>query len=395
MPDAYLGVSAMNDYNDLKMRTLQFLVTEDCNLKCVYCYEKNKNTKSLSADFMIKRIREEMLADNDYEELSIDFFGGEPLLEFGKIKKVVEWFHQYPWPANAKAYRFLVTTNGTILNEEMKEWFSRNRDDVTVGLSMDGTPEAQNRNRSNSYDDVAKHIPFFKELWPDQSVKMTSSLRTLDQIYEGVRHIDSLGLPVEPTVVFEDIWGNEADRKRAWRTYAEQLDKVVWFYHTHPEAIRPVLLFRDIQGLYTHDDPKEGRLFCGAGRHLVCYAADEGEYPCMRFAPISTTRPLHDVTEAEGEVNEECEQCALEKLCPTCQAYNYEINGSSFARTSFHCEFFKLELLASAKLCLLDEGEQLHQVNEGDASDSENMARLRKLLAIQTIDNICAPLLDS
>ena len=128
----------MNDYNDLKMRTLQFLVTEDCNLQCVYCYEKNKSPNSLSAEFMIEKIRDEMLADNGYEELSIDFFGGEPLLRFSTIRKVVDWFHQYAWPAKTKAYRFVITTNGTLLNEEMKEWFFRNRRDVTVGLSMDG-----------------------------------------------------------------------------------------------------------------------------------------------------------------------------------------------------------------------------------------------------------------
>ena len=208
-------------------------------------------------------------------------------------------------------------------------------------------------------------MPFFRDLWPTQSVKMTTSLETLSQIYEGVQHLHSFGLPVEPTVVFEDIWGDKISRRTAWRIYSEQLNKLVGFYHTHPKVIRPVLLFRDIQSLYAHDQPKEGRLYCGAGKHLECYAADENQYPCMRFAPICSTRPVHSTALSEVKVNEKCESCVLERLCPTCQGYNYEVNGSCFARTNFHCEFFKLELLASAKLCLLDEGERLHKVDIG------------------------------
>ncbi len=382
----------MGEYDDLKMRTLQFLVTEACNLRCVYCYEKHKRAKSLPAEFMMAKIRDEMLEDNGYEQLSIEFFGGEPLLRFDAIREAVDWFHQFQWPAGAKAYRFVITTNGTLLNDRMKEWFSRNSKDVTLCLSMDGTPEAQNRNRSNSYEAVARHIGFFRDLWPNQSVKMTVSQYTLSQMYEGVVHIHSLGLPVEANVGFEDMWGDECSKRTALRVYAQQLDKLVWFYHTHPELIRPGLLFRDVLRLYAPDEPR--RLYCGAGKHLVCFAADGRQFPCVRFSPICSSRPVDPGQFSIRRVNEKCEKCVFERLCPTCEGHNFEVTGSCFARTDFHCEFFRLELLASAKLCFLDERERLPLEGSNADSERENLTRVRKLLAIQAINDLCAPLTD-
>jgi uncharacterized protein len=389
------GERQMSEYDALKMRSLQFLVTEACNLQCVYCYEKHKRTKSLPVEFMKAKIQEEMFNEG-YDQLEIHFFGGEPLLRFDAIREVVDWFHQFPWPPGAKPYRFVITTNGTLLNDRMKDWFSRNSRDVTLCLSMDGTPDAQNRNRSNSYEAVARHIPFFRDTWPNQSVKMTISRDTLSQMYEGVVHIHSLGLPVEPNVPFEDIWGDEDSKREALRVYAQQLSKLVSFYHTHPEFVRPRLLFRNILGLYKPDDPRrQWRLYCGAGKQLVCYTADQREYPCARFSPICSARRVAPDSFSVGRVNEKCGKCVFEKLCPTCEGYNFEVTGSCFARTDFHCEFFKLELLASARLCFLDEREQLVQRGAQSLSEREKLTRARKLLAIQAINDLCAPLLES
>ena len=212
----------MRKYDDIEMRTVQFLITEDCNLDCVYCYEKHKSSISLSPQFIKEKIHEQMLEDNGYKELSIDFFGGEPLMEFETIREVVGWFHRIKWPEKAKSYRFVITTNGTLLDDEKKAWFSKYNKVVTLCLSLDGTKEAHNRNRSNSYDSVKQHIDFFRKNWPDQPVKMTISQHTIDQIYDGIVHIHSLGLPVEANVVFEDIWGNEEAKQKLLKVYAEQ-----------------------------------------------------------------------------------------------------------------------------------------------------------------------------
>lgn len=376
----------MREYDDSAMRILQFLVTEDCNLNCVYCYEKHKSKRSLSAQFIKEKIHTEMLQDNSYRELSIDFFGGEPLLEFDTIREVVEWFHQVKWPPSAKAYRFSVTTNGTLLDEQKKEWFSKYSNVVTLCLSFDGVREAQNRNRSNSYDDVIKHIDFFRKHWPSQPVKMTISQYTINHVYDSVVHIHELGLPVKADIVFENVWDSEEAKKEALQIYAEQLDRLVSFYYENPELPRPGVVNRHIMGFY------EGRrrgTFCGAGKHLKCWTADGQEYPCMRFSPISTPDPLQSIDLTEGTVNEKCATCAFENLCPTCEGHNYEVTGSCFNRTNFHCEFFKLELLASAKLYFLENREDLLGTDFRKHSREDNLDHLRKILVIMAISDLC------
>ena len=120
-------------------RQLIFVLTEKCNLDCVYCYEKHKNrsNKTLSADFIKVKIRQEMLANNECKDLVVVFFGGEPLLEFDTIREVVDWFLNTSWPSPAKSCRFMVETNGTLLNDYMKQWFTAHREQVTVSLSLD------------------------------------------------------------------------------------------------------------------------------------------------------------------------------------------------------------------------------------------------------------------
>lgn len=330
-----------------------------------------------------------MLADDGCKELWIDFFGGEPLLEFNTIREVVEWFVSTSWPPAAKAYRFLVTTNGTLLDDRMKGWFSAHRKHLTLGLSFDGTKDAQDRNRSNSYDSVAQHIGFFRDNWPDQPVKMTIGPETIEQTLEGVLHIHSLGLQADFDVIFEDVWGDASSKLRAVRVWTEQLDKLVLFYFEHPELQRPMVLSRNLEYLFTPKSSKP-RTFCGAGKFVTSFTADGLEYPGFRFAPIATQKPLFDVFSAPELENEQCSQCPFEKICTTCEGHNYSVTGSCFKRTSFHCEFFKASLMACAKLLLLDHPDDLRQSPESQSKE-EQLQRMRRLLAVRVINELCAP----
>ncbi len=379
----------MRQYDDIAMRIIQFLVTEDCNLDCVYCYEKQKSQKALSAQFMKDIIYQQMVEGNGYKELSIDFFGGEPLLEFETIKEVVEWFHQVKWPQSSKAYRFVITTNGTLLDEDKKSWFTKYSNVLTLCLSLDGTPEAHNLNRSNSYDTVIKNIDFFKKNWPEQPVKMTISQYTLNQMYAGIVHIHKLGLQVEADVVFENVWGNEDARKKALRTYAEELEKLVVFYYKNPDLPRPRLINKNIMSLYGRK-ARGNNMFCGAGKHLICWTGDGSKYPCMRFAPICTSSPLQDISFSRNNLNEKCQVCIFESLCQTCEGHNFEVTGSCFYRTDFHCDFFKLEMLASARLFFLENQNDLFDMDSNKDSEENILDKIRKILAIKTINDSCS-----
>lgn len=112
-------------------------VTRECNLSCKYCYEKFKNNLSMPFETAKKCIRSEIekLKSGPMKSLSVEFFGGEPFINFKLIKEVVGWVRDQEF---SPLVNFFVQTNGTVLNVEIKDWLSSNADALMVGLSYDG-----------------------------------------------------------------------------------------------------------------------------------------------------------------------------------------------------------------------------------------------------------------
>ena len=165
-------------------------VTRNCNLNCVYCYQKHKGP--LRMDFPTAKVCvDEIFAsipDSGYAGVLLKFMGGEPLLEFDLLRQIYDYVHEcYP---DIKKMLF-ATTNGTLLNDKMKEWFHEHRKSFYLGLSIDGTAEVHNHNRSGSFDQI--DMDFFVENWPEQGVKMTISEYSVSRLAESIRFIHSLG----------------------------------------------------------------------------------------------------------------------------------------------------------------------------------------------------------
>lgn len=159
---------------------LSFIVTHECNLRCVYCYESNRDNAQLDAD-QVKGIISEYLNNEKYASVQIDFFGGEPWLKFDLIKEVCEWVWERQWK---NKYLFFTTTNGTLIHGEVKEWLRKNKERFWCGLSLDGRRETHNKNRSNSFDKI--DLDFFLECWPKQTVKMTISPLSIDNFADDI-----------------------------------------------------------------------------------------------------------------------------------------------------------------------------------------------------------------
>ena len=143
-----------------------FLVTENCNLRCKYCFEKH-NTNIMSEEVAYAAL--EMLSDNAVKEHEREFhamlFGGEPLLNIELIDKI---FHKGEELAKQKNLRFTtsIITNATIFNEEVESVLKWHKDssNLTIQLSIDGDEETQNEYRvtadgHGSFNLVDKNIP--------------------------------------------------------------------------------------------------------------------------------------------------------------------------------------------------------------------------------------------
>jgi len=137
--------------------------------------------------------------------------------------------------------------------------------------------------------------------------------------------------------------------------------QLVEFYSAHPELYPVTLVDRKPEFIRLKKDvndmknDEEFKRFCGAGHEMMLVDIDGTVYPCHRFSKGISQRynPLKVPNRQAVWKPDECEKCKLIEFCPTCAGFNFEISGDSGLRTTYHCEAFKLEVLASQKLYAL------------------------------------------
>lgn len=277
-------------------------------------------------------------SSTNYDECEIDLFGGEPLLNFPLIKKICEYVWSKPWK---KPYIFFASTNGTLVHGEIKEWFSKNKDRFYLGLSLDGTPDMQNCNRSNSYARI--DVAFFKETWPNSLVKMTLSQQTLPQLAEGVIYLHSLGFEVHSNPAYGIDWTNPENTAILTR----ELKKLIDYYLEHPE-IKPCTLL-DMKIEYQGFAEKK---WCGVGIEMAVFGVDGKKYPCHGYLPLSIGQEKADASLqidfslTDNLIDPKCKGCILYNVCPTCYGSNYSMTGNSAIRNQDQCNFSKVRALA-------------------------------------------------
>ncbi|MCP4215891.1 MAG: radical SAM protein [bacterium] len=376
-----LKMSAANVEQNL---SLSLIVTRDCNLACSYCYEKHENRDKRIMDLSVakEKITHYMERDDDFAGMEVEFFGGEPLLAFPLIRDTVEWFQSREWP---KKSHFSIGTNGTVMNGEISEWLTRNRKTVTAALSLDGNKTAHDISRDNSYDRVLENLPFFTGNWPDQAAKMTINAETIPHVADSIIHLEETKVYYTANIVFEDIWGDEHQKRKLLEIYEGQLSRLVDYFAERPKLYPPTPMLDVLPehlGLADSLDEikKEFTRYCGAGHEMKVVDVDGKEYPCHRFLPWVTNRPAPEMPSNRQTrwQPDKCADCKLILSCPTCAGFNWEINGDTGNRTIFHCEAHKLEAMASARL----EAIRLQQLSNEDLEDlsPEEISRTYKRL---------------
>ena len=160
----------------LRVRTLVLMLTTSCNLSCRYCYEAREescappaetggNRREMSAETLRKSIAFLLENSGESRNVSVVFFGGEPLLRFPLLRAAVP-VARTMGQERGKAISFSLTTNGTLLTPEIAEFLKENG--VSVCISMDGPPEIHDRNRAyasgrGSYQDAARGLSCLTE----------------------------------------------------------------------------------------------------------------------------------------------------------------------------------------------------------------------------------------
>ncbi|NTW93360.1 MAG: radical SAM peptide maturase, CXXX-repeat target family [Chlorobiaceae bacterium] len=354
-----------------KAKTVTFMVTEDCQLRCRYCYFTGKNSHS-AMSFEVARKVVDYLTENRelFSEPSIvwDFIGGEPLLEIRLIDEICNYIKvrqqekHHPWGAS---YRFSITTNGILYaNPAVQRYITKNHKNLSIGLTLDGTPQKHDLNRvypseKGSYADIVKNIPLWLKQFPDASTKVTVSSDDLPFVAESVLHLHDLGIRhVSINVVFEDAWKEGDDQ-----LFEEQLI-------TLADAFIDQELFRQCTCSFFSETIGYPRMdnnnWCGAGRMLA--VDSEGNfYPCHRFTPPSLSRkkaisvgncfdginlnrlrPFLSL-DLRSQSTAECVECPVASGCAWCQGANYDYAETQtiFRRATNLCSMHKARVRAN------------------------------------------------
>lgn len=363
-----------NDWHIGRVKNVTFIVTENCQLRCKYCYVVHKNAFEKLQFETAKRTVDYLLNNrNIFNENSVvwDFIGGEPLLEIELIDQICDYIKlqmyalNHPW---FNAYRINMTTNGLMYHDERVQHFiKKNACHLGLSITLDGTANKHDTNRiygngKGSYEDVMQNIPLWLSHFPEAYTKSTVSRNDLPYIRESVLHLWGLGIKtVNINIVYENVWreGDDVIFEKELKKLADEIiDNELYkeFYCTFFD--RSIGKSLDIR--YFNDN------WCGAGK-MLAIDCKGNFFPCLRFAGYSLSnkkeicigdynsgidnnklRPFLTLDRASQSTHE-CIECDVATGCAWCQGGNYDSADTEtiFQRATFTCNMHKARVRAN------------------------------------------------
>lgn len=336
--------SIWNRSSDTKRRSCMLLVTHACNLNCSYCYETYKDDQMMTFSTAQKIIKNELehFDSNAFEDLLIDFMGGEPLLNFPLIKEVVEWLEKdypdFPWLCYA-------TTNATLLCDDRKKWFEEHKNSIVLGGSYDGSPRLQAINRGEKA--LNADLEFLHFCWPYQGFRMTISKETLPNLANSIIDMQKKGYTLDVALAQGIDWSDD-DAK----IFLEQL-RVLKNAYLKDESLYPInIMTRPLASIEKGVEGQMQKKFCGTGTNMVTYDVDGTAYGCHMFTPIVLGKEralqINKVNWENEEIGEDpyCCECIFKCWCPTCMGFNYRYRGDLAKRDTRWCKMILAEAIA-------------------------------------------------
>lgn len=274
------------------VKALCLNVAHDCNLKCKYCFAKQGdfggNAELMSLDVGKKAMDFLVANSGNRRNLDIDFFGGEPLMNWEVVKELVKYGREIEKPAG-KNMRFTITTNGVLLDDEKIDFINEHMHNVV--LSLDGRKEINDQmrltiNDRGSYDTI---VPKFQKLVSQRPkdkyyyVRGTFTRDNLD-FSKDINHFADLGFEltsIEPVV---------DDESNPFALREEDLPKIFEEYESYAaELAQRQLEGEKLKFFHFMIDLNQGPCLikritgCGAGNEYVSIVPNGDIYPCHQF----------------------------------------------------------------------------------------------------------------
>lgn len=175
----------LSTYLNRNLSSVVLQLTQSCNFRCIYCpyTQENSLTRNHEDNYMSWEVAKQTIdflhqhsVDSNY--VSINFYGGEPLLQFDLIKKCVEYCHK---AFNGKEHIFGITTNGTLLTDEICKYMEK--ESFSILVSLDGIKSTNDKNRKfkfnsekSTFDKVIKKLRYINDHYPKLFKKVSINM---------------------------------------------------------------------------------------------------------------------------------------------------------------------------------------------------------------------------
>ncbi|HKM42423.1 MAG TPA: thioether cross-link-forming SCIFF peptide maturase [Limnochordia bacterium] len=351
------------------VKALCLNVAHDCNLRCDYCFASTgdfKGARELMSLDVAKGAVDFLLQNSKHrKQLEIDFFGGEPLMNWDVVRQTVE-YAEAEAAKFGKTFRFTITTNGLGLTPAIEEFINEHM--YNVVLSIDGRKEVNDRvrrtvsNHGSVYEII---IPKFQRLVRARGeksyyVRGTFTSHNLD-FSQDVAHLHDLGfdqISMEPVVadLQEEYALNKKDLPRVLQEYDRLAElylerrregQAFNFFHFNVELQKGPCLYKRISG-------------CGAGYEYLAVAPSGELFPCHQFVGepeyiLGTVwsglerTDLSDAFKDSHVLNKPiCRSCWAKYFCSGgCEKHNMQYSGSRDVPEEMACEMEKKRLECS------------------------------------------------
>ena len=358
-----------------RVKALCLHICHDCNLRCDYCFASggtyNTARDYMSAEVGMKAVDFLISDSGNIKNLEIDYFGGEPLMNFDVVKKITEYAKKRASEAG-KRFSFTMTTNCLLLNDGKARWLNEEMDNVV--LSIDGRESVHNAVRhtvsgKNAYPVIAENALRFRHIRGDRKyyVRGTFTSKNLD-FTEDVKALNDMGfdqISMEPVVSDGDdplaITAEHVERikreyERLAEEYLERRRNGKWFNFFH--------FMMDLE----HGPCINKRLTgCGAGTEYLAVSPTGDIYPCHQFVGMDE---YYIGNVYEGILHPEirsrfagytvlkkdhCADCPAKYYCGGgCAANALKFSGSPDGRYDVGCELQKKRMEVSLAIAYIE-----------------------------------------
>lgn len=344
------------------IKALCLHVAHSCNLNCSYCFaaQGKYHGKDALMSFETGKRALDFLVENSgtRRNLEVDFFGGEPLLNFDVVKQLVKYARSIEKDKN-KNFRFTITTNGVLIDDDVIDFCNAEMDNVV--LSLDGRPEIHDHFRKDlggngSYDKILPKFKKFVEKRGDKSYYMRGTFTHNNVDFTNdIFHMADLGfkeLSMEPVVCppnepyaltdedlpillrqYEILSKEMIKRKKAGNGFT--------FYHYMLDLSNGPCIYKRITG-------------CGSGTEYMAVTPQGELYPCHQFVGdekyklgdiwngVSNHEKVNEFKLCNAYAKEECKDCFAKLYCSGgCAANSYHATGNINGIYEYGCKLFK------------------------------------------------------